>query len=172
MAEPTTAATTLQGYQTPLFPAHNEQLDTKESKEYDSSQHSPLDLESNQGHKDADDATSVADSELPQGRNLGLFSATFLMVNRMVGTGVFATTSTILQQSGSVGMSLMCVPFSSFLRLLKTDHFAVFTATGSLVQSSRLWVTPCTPSLPLPCLVTVESCKLGLLLVWYYRNLV
>lgn len=50
---------------------------------------------------------SVAESDLPQGRQLGLMSATFLMVNRMVGTGVFATTSTILSQSGSVGMSLM-----------------------------------------------------------------
>ncbi|EPQ26359.1 uncharacterized protein PFL1_06007 [Pseudozyma flocculosa PF-1] len=44
---------------------------------------------------------------LPQGRQLGLVSATFLIVNRIVGTGVFATTSTILDQSGSVGMSLI-----------------------------------------------------------------
>lgn len=29
------------------------------------------------------------------------------MVNRIVGTGVFATTSTLLSQSGSVGMSLL-----------------------------------------------------------------
>lgn len=50
---------------------------------------------------------SVTEPDLPQGRQLGLMSATFLMVNRMVGTGVFATTSTILSQSGSVGMSLM-----------------------------------------------------------------
>ncbi|WVQ74904.1 hypothetical protein IAR50_004512 [Cryptococcus sp. DSM 104548] len=53
------------------------------------------------------DVASVAESDLPQGRQLGLISATFLMVNRMVGTGVFATTSTILAQSGSVGMSLL-----------------------------------------------------------------
>ena len=46
-------------------------------------------------------------SELLQGRQLGLISAKFLMVNRIVGTGVFATTSTILAQSGSVGLSLM-----------------------------------------------------------------
>ncbi|KAJ9100701.1 hypothetical protein QFC20_005394 [Naganishia adeliensis] len=50
---------------------------------------------------------SVTEPDLPQGRQLGLMSATFLMVNRMVGTGVFATTSTILSQSGSVGMSLI-----------------------------------------------------------------
>lgn len=53
------------------------------------------------------EVASVAESDLPQGRQLGLTSVTFLMINRMVGTGVFATTSTILAQSGSVGMSLM-----------------------------------------------------------------
>jgi len=53
------------------------------------------------------DIGSVESVELPQGRQLGLVSAVFLMVNRMVGTGVFATTSTILSQSGSVGMSLL-----------------------------------------------------------------
>jgi hypothetical protein len=53
------------------------------------------------------EVAAVAEDDLPQGRQLGLMSATFLMVNRMVGTGVFATTSTILSQSGSVGMSLM-----------------------------------------------------------------
>ena len=45
--------------------------------------------------------------ELPQGRQLGTISAIFLMVNRILGTGVFSTTSTILQQGGSVGMSLI-----------------------------------------------------------------
>ncbi|WFD25437.1 methionine permease [Malassezia nana] len=45
--------------------------------------------------------------ELPQGRQLGTISAIFLMVNRILGTGVFSTTSTILMQSGSVGMSLI-----------------------------------------------------------------
>ncbi|GHJ86259.1 hypothetical protein NliqN6_2661 [Naganishia liquefaciens] len=53
------------------------------------------------------EVASVAESDLPQGRQLGLTSVTFLMINRMVGTGVFATTSTILAQSGSVGMSLI-----------------------------------------------------------------
>lgn len=45
--------------------------------------------------------------ELPQGRQLGTISAIFLMVNRILGTGVFSTTSTILSQSGSVGLSLI-----------------------------------------------------------------
>ncbi|KDN34675.1 hypothetical protein K437DRAFT_271416, partial [Tilletiaria anomala UBC 951] len=45
--------------------------------------------------------------EVPQGRQIGVISAMFLMINRIVGTGAFATTSTILAQSGSVGMSLV-----------------------------------------------------------------
>ncbi|KDN34652.1 hypothetical protein K437DRAFT_284326, partial [Tilletiaria anomala UBC 951] len=45
--------------------------------------------------------------EVPQGRQIGVISATFLIINRIVGTGAFATTSTILAQSGSVGMSLV-----------------------------------------------------------------
>ena len=45
--------------------------------------------------------------ELPQGRQLGTISAIFLMVNRILGTGVFSTTSTILEQSGSAGMSII-----------------------------------------------------------------
>lgn len=52
---------------------------------------------------------TLEDDELPQGRQLGVLSAVFVMANRVVGTGVFSTTSTILAQSGSVGMSLMYV---------------------------------------------------------------
>lgn len=69
------------------------------------------------GHKDAEagkgdvpvitNDNASQDTLLPQGRQLGLISTVFLIVNRIVGTGVFATTSTILAQSGSVGMSLM-----------------------------------------------------------------
>lgn len=65
------------------------------------------DLAAEEAVHTTDDASSLAGSELPQGRQLGIMSAVFLMSNRIVGTGVFATTSTILQQSGSVGMSLL-----------------------------------------------------------------
>jgi amino acid transporter len=39
-------------------------------------------------------------------RQVGFVSAVFLMFNRMVGTGIFATPSEILSLSGSVGLSL------------------------------------------------------------------
>jgi amino acid transporter len=39
-------------------------------------------------------------------REIGVWSAFFLIFNRMVGTGIFATPSTIFSLSGSVGLSL------------------------------------------------------------------
>ncbi|KAF9525454.1 APC amino acid permease [Crepidotus variabilis] len=39
-------------------------------------------------------------------RQLGLFSATFLIFNRVIGTGIYATPSHILRASGSAGVAL------------------------------------------------------------------
>ncbi|KAK0614674.1 amino acid permease-domain-containing protein [Immersiella caudata] len=39
-------------------------------------------------------------------RHIGVVSATFLIVNRVIGTGIFATPGAILALSGSVGLSL------------------------------------------------------------------
>ncbi|KIP09738.1 hypothetical protein PHLGIDRAFT_66968 [Phlebiopsis gigantea 11061_1 CR5-6] len=39
-------------------------------------------------------------------RKLGFWSASFLIFNRVIGTGIFATPSVILRSSGSVGLSL------------------------------------------------------------------
>jgi hypothetical protein len=46
------------------------------------------------------------DTEPPGRRQIGIMSAVFINFNTMVGTGIFATPSTILAQSGSVGMTL------------------------------------------------------------------
>ncbi|KAI3615671.1 high affinity methionine permease [Moniliophthora roreri] len=40
-------------------------------------------------------------------RHLGLSSAAFLIFNRVIGTGIYATPSVILKASGSVGMAFM-----------------------------------------------------------------
>jgi len=45
---------------------------------------------------------------VPQARRrLGLFSATFLIFNRVIGSGIYATPSLILHNSGSVGVALL-----------------------------------------------------------------
>ncbi|KAF8887845.1 high affinity methionine permease [Gymnopilus junonius] len=46
------------------------------------------------------------DVRVPERRQIGLFSAVFIIFNRIIGTGVFATPSSILSLSGSVGLSL------------------------------------------------------------------
>ncbi|KAG5353328.1 hypothetical protein C0989_008052 [Termitomyces sp. Mn162] len=40
-------------------------------------------------------------------RQLGLFSVIFLIFNRVIGTGIYATPSVILRTSGSVGVTLL-----------------------------------------------------------------
>jgi cytosine/uracil/thiamine/allantoin permease len=40
-------------------------------------------------------------------RTIGTLSAAFLIFNRVVGTGIFATPATIFRLSGSTGMALM-----------------------------------------------------------------
>ncbi|PPR02166.1 hypothetical protein CVT24_011354, partial [Panaeolus cyanescens] len=45
-------------------------------------------------------------SESPR-RQIGIISAVFIIFNRMIGTGIFATPSTILGFSGSIGLSLL-----------------------------------------------------------------
>lgn len=51
--------------------------------------------------------TEVAYQTDSSRRQIGTFSAIFLIFNRMIGTGIFATPSSILSLSGSVGLALM-----------------------------------------------------------------
>lgn len=46
-------------------------------------------------------------SNIDNGKEIGVFSAIFLIVNRMIGTGIFATPSAIYRLSGSIGVSLI-----------------------------------------------------------------
>jgi amino acid transporter len=49
---------------------------------------------------------NVYEQTTEERRQIGVVSASFLIFNRMVGTGIFATPSTILSQCGSVGLAL------------------------------------------------------------------
>jgi len=40
-------------------------------------------------------------------RKLGVFSTALLIINRVIGTGIFSTPSTIISKTDSVGGSLM-----------------------------------------------------------------
>ncbi|KAL4913216.1 amino acid/polyamine transporter I [Aspergillus aurantiobrunneus] len=49
---------------------------------------------------------NIFDTTPEDRRQIGVVSASFLIFNRVIGTGIFATPSTILSLSGSVGLSL------------------------------------------------------------------
>ncbi|AOA62715.1 High affinity methionine permease [Komagataella phaffii CBS 7435] len=76
-----------------------ETLDNKESKDVNAV--APIDT----------DSESVNAGELvvldKGDRRIGLISAAFLITNRILGTGIFSVTSTILTLSGSVGVTLI-----------------------------------------------------------------
>ncbi|CAG8951416.1 hypothetical protein HYFRA_00007331 [Hymenoscyphus fraxineus] len=55
--------------------------------------------------EDQDDPVQYVTSD--SRREIGFVSAAFLIFNRMVGAGIFATPSAILQLSGSIGLSLI-----------------------------------------------------------------
>ena len=45
--------------------------------------------------------------EYDDSRKLGITGAVFLILNKMIGTGIFSTPSSIFAATGSVGVSLM-----------------------------------------------------------------
>lgn len=63
-------------------------------------------IETPQGSVDAEEIKiEILHQKVP--KEIGLVSACFLIFNRMVGTGIFATPSSIFTLSGSVGLSLI-----------------------------------------------------------------
>ncbi|KIK58257.1 hypothetical protein GYMLUDRAFT_228179 [Collybiopsis luxurians FD-317 M1] len=61
-------------------------------------------------------------------RQLGLFSAFFLVFNRVIGTGIFATPSVILRTSGSVGVSFIMWILGALIAAMGT---AVYIELGT-----------------------------------------
>lgn len=53
-----------------------------------------------------DEGGDIIESTPDDRRQIGILSASALIFNRVIGTGIFATPSTILALTGSVGLSL------------------------------------------------------------------
>ncbi|KAK0555840.1 hypothetical protein OC845_000097 [Tilletia horrida] len=69
------------------------------------------------------------ESALPESRRtIGIVSATFLIINRCIGTGIFATPSSILKATGSVGLSLICWAIGA---LIAAAGLAVYIEWGT-----------------------------------------
>lgn len=66
-------------------------------------------------------------------RQIGIPTAIFLIVNRIIGTGIFATPSTILGLSGSVGLSLFMWVAGMLIALAGT---AVFMEFGTAIPKN------------------------------------
>lgn len=63
-------------------------------------------------------------------RQIGVFTAIFLIFNRIIGTGIFATPSAILSLTGSVGLSLFIWVAGTFIALAGT---AVYLEWGTAI---------------------------------------
>ncbi|KAJ5923588.1 hypothetical protein N7454_008833 [Penicillium verhagenii] len=66
-------------------------------------------------------------------RQIGIFSATLLIFNRVIGTGIFATPGTILQLSGSVGLALFMWVIGTFIAMAGT---AVYLEWGTAIPKN------------------------------------
>ncbi|TFK41799.1 APC amino acid permease [Crucibulum laeve] len=78
---------------------------------------------------EGDERHGEAFDNVPRGkRQLGTFSAIFLIFNRIIGTGIYATPSNILRSSGSVGVSLIMWLVGAFIAACGT---AVYIELGT-----------------------------------------
>ncbi|PYH73661.1 high affinity methionine permease [Aspergillus vadensis CBS 113365] len=66
-------------------------------------------------------------------RQIGVISASFLIFNRVIGTGIFATPSTILSLSGSVGLSLIMWVIGTLIAMAGT---AVYLEWGTAIPKN------------------------------------
>ncbi|KAJ5774124.1 hypothetical protein N7457_009020 [Penicillium paradoxum] len=66
-------------------------------------------------------------------REIGIFSASLLIFNRVIGTGIFATPSTILALTGSVGLSLFMWVAGTVIALAGT---AVYLEWGTAIPKN------------------------------------
>lgn len=72
-------------------------------------------------------------------RQIGVVSASFLIFNRVIGTGVFATPSTILSLSGSVGLSLIMWAVGTLIAMAGT---AVYLEWGTAIPKYFFYPPP------------------------------
>ncbi|KAK0619012.1 amino acid/polyamine transporter I [Immersiella caudata] len=55
--------------------------------------------------------------EIPESQKIGVAGAVFLILNKMIGTGIFSTPSSIFASTGSVGLSLLMWAVAGILTL-------------------------------------------------------
>ncbi|KAA8648936.1 high affinity methionine permease [Aspergillus tanneri] len=76
---------------------------------------------------------NVFDATPEDRRQIGVVSAAFLIFNRVIGTGIFATPATILSLSGSVGLSLFMWVIGTLIAMAGT---AVYLEWGTAIPKN------------------------------------
>ncbi|KAL4928866.1 high affinity methionine permease [Aspergillus undulatus] len=76
---------------------------------------------------------NIFDTTPEDRRQIGIISASFLIFNRVIGTGIFATPSTILSLSGSVGLSLFMWVAGTLIAIAGT---AVYLEWGTAIPKN------------------------------------
>lgn len=80
--------------------------------------------------------TDVQDEQVficTEDRKLGFFSVVFLIVNAVMGTGIFSTPSIVFKTVNSVGSALMLWLTGAILTLCGFDHAEMLTNYSLLV---------------------------------------
>ncbi|EGC41456.1 high-affinity methionine permease [Histoplasma capsulatum var. duboisii H88] len=75
------------------------------------------------------DTSSVTEQCPENRRQIGVISASFLIFNRIMGTGIFATPSAILALTGSVGLSLIVWVMGMVIAMTGTAVYLEFGTT-------------------------------------------
>ncbi|QKX63426.1 uncharacterized protein TRUGW13939_10596 [Talaromyces rugulosus] len=79
------------------------------------------------------DFLHIVEKDVLQEREIGVFGAVSLIVNKIIGAGIFSTPSTIFKLSGSVGMSLILWLIAGFI---STCGAMVMLEFGSAIPRS------------------------------------
>ncbi|KAJ3564727.1 hypothetical protein NP233_g8099 [Leucocoprinus birnbaumii] len=98
------------------------------TQEYGASSNQPLDRHLPRTYAQSTREGELFDNVPKDKRRLGTLSAGFLIFNRVIGTGIYATPSNILRSAGSVGVALIMWLVGSLIAALGT---AVYIELGS-----------------------------------------
>jgi hypothetical protein len=88
---------------------------------------------------DSPDSGSVQDEltyQFDDSRKLGITSSVFVILNKMIGTGIFSTPSGVFAATGSVGVSLFLWIIGGVLTFAGLSAFMEFGLAVSLIVVS------------------------------------
>ncbi|CEI66010.1 High-affinity methionine permease [Fusarium venenatum] len=102
--------------------------DTKKTQAVDGLRGQPYDGFNSDERPVADNASTIdaQNFAFTEDRKIGVTGAVFLILNKMIGTGIFSTPSSIFAATGSVGISLMLWIIGGFLTFCGLSVFLEF----------------------------------------------